>query len=193
MSGGSITSGASQKSRNKWVKLHAMTGCRTNVITAVVMTDGHAHDSRFIEPTLTATAESFTMRKVTADKAYSSRKIHAAIEQVGATPYIPFPGGWPSLQGEMFPEVAPETSIFYKMKHMFIWQRDLFLGHYHVRSNVEATFSALKRKFGGRLRSKSETGQMNEVLCKVIAYNLTVLISAIHELSLPVPEFAAAG
>ena len=34
---------------------------------------------------------------------------------------------------------------------------------------------------------------MNEVLCKVIAYNLTVLIAAIYELGLPMPEFGGFG
>ncbi len=49
----------------------------------------------------------------------------------------------------------------------------------------------IKAKFGSSLRSKSDTGQMNEVLCKVICHNLCVLIACIHELGLPVPEFAA--
>ena len=48
----------------------------------------------------------------------------------------------------------------------------------------------IKRKFGGSLRSKSETGQVNEVLCKVIAHNLCVLIACIHEIGLDVPQFA---
>jgi hypothetical protein len=35
---------------------------------------------------------------------------------------------------------------------------------------------------------------MNEVLCKVIAHNLCVLIIAcIHEIGLPMPEFAIVG
>jgi hypothetical protein len=49
----------------------------------------------------------------------------------------------------------------------------------------------IKAKFGGSLRSRSEVGQRNEVLRKVVAHNLCVLISAIHEIGLPVPEVAA--
>jgi hypothetical protein len=48
-----------------------------------------------------------------------------------------------------------------------------------------------KTKFGDSLRSKSEVGQFNEVLCKVIAHNLCVLIACIHEIGLDVPTFAA--
>jgi hypothetical protein len=50
----------------------------------------------------------------------------------------------------------------------------------------------IKRKFGDSLRSKSEVGQMNEVLCKVIAHNLCVLIACIHEIGLDVPQFGQA-
>ncbi len=84
----------------------------------------------------------------------------------------------------------PESSAWVRMYHYFVYQRDTFLTHYHQRSNVESTFSAIKRKFGDSLRSKSTVGQFNEVLCKVIAHNLCVLIAAIHELDLPAPEFA---
>jgi hypothetical protein len=37
--------------------------------------------------------------------------------------------------------------------------------------------------------SKSDTGQVNEVLCKVIAHNLCVVIAAMYELGLPAPAF----
>jgi hypothetical protein len=40
--------------------------------------------------------------------------------------------------------------------------------------NVETTFSMIKAKFRDSIRSKSEVGQFNEVLCKVIAHNLCV-------------------
>ena len=76
------------------------------------------------------------------------------------------------------------------MYHYFAYQTDAFLTHYHKRSNVECTFSMLKRKFGGSLRSKSEVGQRNEVLCKVIAHNICCVISAIHELGIDPPTFA---
>jgi hypothetical protein len=43
-------------------------------------------------------------------------------------------------------------------------RRDEFLSHYHKRSNSEAAFSAIKRKFGAAVRSKTFTAQVNEVL-----------------------------
>ena len=63
-----------------------------------------------------------------------------------------------------------------------------FLAHYHARSNVEATFGAMKRKFGASIRSKNPTAQVNEVLCKALCFNLSMLVHAMHELGIR-PEF----
>lgn len=68
------------------------------------------------------------------------------------------------------------------------FKREEFLTHYHRRSNVETTFSMIKAKFGERLRSKTETAQINEALCKVLAHNLCVVIQSMYELNVT-PEF----
>jgi hypothetical protein len=47
-------------------------------------------------------------------------------------------------------------------------RRDDFCEHYHKRSNIETAHSMTKGKFESHLRSKSETGQTNEALCKVL-------------------------
>ncbi len=56
-----------------------------------------------------------------------------------------------------------------------------WLKKYHLRSNVESTISSIKRKFSRFVRSKVESGQVNEILFKVVCYNLTVLIMAMME------------
>ena len=66
--------------------------------------------------------------------------------------------------------------------HFYNFKRDEFLSHYHKRSNVETTFSMIKAKFGERLRSKTETAQINEALCKVLAHNLCCVIQSMYEL-----------
>jgi hypothetical protein len=50
-----------------------------------------------------------------------------------------------------------------------------FLTHYHKRSNVETAFSMIKGKFGDAVRSTSDMGQLNEVLCKVLCHHLCVI------------------
>jgi transposase len=61
---------------------------------------------------------------------------------------------------------------------------------YHKRSNVESTFSAIKRVFGDFVRSKNKTAQVNEVLLKVICHNIRQIIFAMHELGIA-PTFRA--
>lgn len=58
-----------------------------------------------------------------------------------------------------------------------------------ARSNVESTFSAVKRKFGDSLKAKTTAAQKNELLCKLIAYNISVLIHEMFELGIT-PNFA---
>ena len=56
--------------------------------------------------------------------------------------------------------------------------------HYHRRSNVEATFSMIKAKFGEKLRSRTKTAQKNEALAKVLCHNLCVIIQSMYELGI---------
>lgn len=78
--------------------------------------------------------------------------------------------------------------VFEKMFHFYQYNRDAFLSHYHKRSNVETVFSMIKAKFSTRLRSKGDTAQVNEALCKVLCHNLCVLIQSMFELNI-VPTF----
>jgi transposase len=76
------------------------------------------------------------------------------------------------------------SRLWKKAFHYFQLHRDEFDEHYHKRSNVESTFSAIKKKFGETLKSRKRTAQVNEMLCKIIAYNITVLIHAMFELGI---------
>jgi hypothetical protein len=54
----------------------------------------------------------------------------------------------------------------------------------HKRSNIETAYSMITGKFGSSLRSKSDAGQINEALCKVLCHNICVLVQAMHELGI---------
>ena len=182
--------GGKDQVKREWVKLHAMTGVLTNVVTDAVVTDSRHHDSPQFIPLLNRTALNFNMREVSADKAYSPKANLQAVADLGATPFVPFKE---TPTGRVVNPNAPLPTMtapaWDRMYHLFALQRDTFLAHYHVRSNVETTFSMIKRKFGEALKSKSYEGQVNEVLCKVIAHNICCLISAIYELGLEMPQF----
>lgn len=59
-----------------------------------------------------------------------------------------------------------------KAFHFFNLHRDNFLQRYHARSNVESTFSAIKRKFGDSMKAKNDLAMRNEVLAKILCHNL---------------------
>jgi hypothetical protein len=67
-------------------------------------------------------------------------------------------------------------SLWQTMYHYFQFRRDEFLTHYHQGSNAESTFSAIKRKFGDAVRSKSDTAMKNEVFCKFLCHNICCVI-----------------
>ena len=157
--------------RNEWIKLHLMTGVRTNVVTSVEVSAGSANDSLFLPQLVDETAKNFTINQVSADKGYTGLKNHHAIAKHGATPYIAFRAGASGKAGGMF-----ETMFHYYSLH-----REDFLTQYHRRSNVETTFHMIKSKFGSRLRSKGATAQVNEALCKVLCHNICVLIQSVFE------------
>jgi len=48
----------------------------------------------------------------------------------------------------------------------------------------------IKARFGERLRSKSETAQINEALTEVLCHNIRVVIQSMYELDVT-PEFCS--
>jgi transposase len=76
------------------------------------------------------------------------------------------------------------------MRAVFMFQRDEFLAAYSKRTRIESVFSAIKRKFGQNVRSKTFTAQVNEILCKLLCHNLTCLVHAMHTLGIE-PSFLA--
>ena len=60
-----------KEDRRQWLKLHLTCGVKTNIVTAVQVTDGYAHDYPFFKGLIDRTADSgFQMKEVSADKGY---------------------------------------------------------------------------------------------------------------------------
>lgn len=74
----------------KWVKAHICCGVKTNIVTAVSLTEGKAGDSPEFGPLVERTADVFDVDEVSADKAYSSRENHTVVDELGGDAYIPF-------------------------------------------------------------------------------------------------------
>ncbi|MFQ5532072.1 MAG: transposase, partial [Candidatus Nanoarchaeia archaeon] len=159
-------------------KCHAVCGVKTNIITSVEITEGKANDSPMFNPLLRDTAKHFTVKEISADKAYSSKANLELAKELGAMPYIPFKS---NVTGK-----SKGSPIWANLFKYFIENYMEFAEHYHKRSNIETCFAMIKRKFGDFVRCKNEQSQDNEILCKVLTHNLVVLIHEIFELKLEV-------
>lgn len=150
----------------RWIKTHIACGTRTNCVTAVRILDKDSPDCPQFVPLVKETARGFEIGEVSADKAYQSLENFEAIAKMGADAFITFKANTTGKIG----------GAFERAFHYFQFNQEEYMQHYHKRSNVESTFSAVKRKFGDAVRSKNEAAMVNEVLCKFIAHNLCCLI-----------------
>ena len=161
------------KREHNWVKCHICSGELTNIIADVKVTkkdgEGTGDVSNF-EELVRGTAERFCIESVKADPAYASKVNFEVVEKIKAESYIGFKKNSTMSSGKAWKNALAR----------FIVDHDNYMEHYNKRNNVESTFSALKAKFNEKLLSKDYTAQMNELLCKVIAYNISVVVSAMY-------------
>ncbi len=167
------------KKKHKFIKCHAITGNSTNIVVDAIINESGGDSPQFIPLVNETDRLGFDMQEVSADKGYSSIDNYNAVQKVGGTAYIPFKSNTTALSN-----TGNRARLWRKMFHYFQLNNEDFLAHYHNRSNVETTFWAIKAKFGDCLKNKNMVSQTNEVLCKLIAYNITVLISAMYELKI---------
>ena len=165
-----------ERERREWIKAHVMCGVITNIVTSVEITEHTVHDSLPFKPLVAATARNFEIEEVTAEKAYSSRKNLEQVDRLGGVAYIPFKSNSTGT--------ARGSGLWNRLYHYYHLHHETFLEHYHRRSLVESTFSMIQAKFGASLRSKSDTAQVNELLCKVLCHNICVLIQSMYELGI---------
>jgi transposase len=163
------------RSGKEWVKAHVCTGVKTNVVTAVEILDKNAADSPQFSGLVGTTAQNFTIGEVSADKAYLSHANLELVETLGGTPFVPFKVNSSDGQGE---------GAWGRMWHYFQFRQEDFKQHYHLRSNVESTFSMVKAKFRDHVRSKTDVAMKNEVLCKFLCHNICCVIGAQCELGI---------
>lgn len=162
---------------NTWLKAHLLVGVGTHIIGAVLVTDAYGRetgDAANLIPLVTKAHENgLRVERILGDKAYATRENYAHAEKVGAEAYLDF------RQGH-YPRKLFEPTAWKKAYAMYTGNHEEFMQRYHARSNVEAAISAIKRKHGETLFSKKRVAQENELLCKVLAYNLSVIVHEMH-------------
>ena len=140
-----------------------MVGVQTNIVTVADATPSQSADSPYLPGFVRATAEHFHIREVSAD----------AVVDAGGVPYIDF-----KKVAKARAKGRKPDELWAQMYHMFTLNTAEFKRHYHKRSNVETTFHMIKSKFSDKVRAKTDTAQVNEVLMKVLCHNVCVLIRA---------------
>src|SRR3989338_4989882 len=159
-----------------WIKAHLMCGVKTNIVTAIKLTHGYSNDTKEMPELVNTTAKSFKIEEASADKGYLSKANMLSVMEHGGKVFIPFKS---NSSGN-----ASKSKIWKKMFHMFIYNQEEFLQHYHKRSNVETTFHMIKANFGTTVRSKNGIAQINEVLLKILCHNICVVIQEMFELGI---------
>ena len=160
-----------------WVKAHPAVGVKTHIVLTVNVTDEHGGDSPQFGPLLHRVKKlGYSPARVVADKAYLSHQNFDTASELGIDPFIPFKSNSTGLSRGAL------TPMWSRKYHQFMARRDEFEAAYHQRSKVEGTFSAIKRKLGEPLLSHTQFARMNELLAKILAYNVGIVIqqSQIH-------------
>jgi transposase len=170
------------KSEHAWVKVHAMTGTTTHVVTSVIILDKNSGDAPEFPPLVKATAKNFIIRQVSGDKSYPTTENFQAVEDAGGTAYLSFRSNTTGGVG----------GLYERMYHLFCLNKEDYLRKYHRRSNIESVFSAVKRVYGDSVRSKTPTAMKNEVLAKLVCHNISQLIHLMYELGID-PNFGGAS
>jgi len=166
-----------ERRTRRWLSAHVLGGTRTHVIIRAIVTDANAGDSPRFEPLLRGALEDgFHPGMVVADRGYLAEANYALAKELGIEARIPFKSNSRNRAGNRGRSRAWRDAFY-----LFQTKREEFDSDYHKRSNVESIFSALKRKFGENVRSRNPTAQVNEILCKLICYNLSVVVHEMFE------------
>jgi hypothetical protein len=163
------------QANSDWLKVHMMCGVTTNVVTSVTVTGGFAHDAPHLPELVETTAQRFAIREVSADKAYASVRHLEAVPSTGATPYIAFNNNADRRRGRLG-ALAADVGLL----HLPAGGVPGALPQAEQRRDYRP--HDLKAKFGGKLRSKSKAGQVNEALSKVLCHNICVVAQSVREL-----------
>lgn len=135
------------------VKTTMLVDCETGVIIDVHCSMKQPHDTQIGWQVLTRNFDRLTT--ITADKGYDWDDLRAKLRNHNIRPVI---------------------------KHKEFWQLDKAHNArmdddvYHLRSNIESTFFALKHRYGDRLRARTWFGQFRELVLMAAVRNIELAV-----------------
>jgi transposase len=167
---------AKNKSMRVWRKAHVMSGCSSNTVISVKVTEKNVADCRMFEEVVANKTKFFEMEDFVADKAYSSKKIFEFLKEINLDPIIPYKK---NITGR-----AKGSYLWAQMFRYFKEHPLEFSKRYNVRSNLETTFHMVKKRFGDNVQTKTLIANNAEIKIKFLCHNICVLIQELFETGL---------
>jgi len=153
-----------KRRRRRFHGLHAAVDTDTLLITAAMVRRKPGGEASTL-PSLLGQMSTDRLEAVYGDKAYISRANVTLIDELGARAVIEPKRGLSTLV-KSHRAYAELVRGYYADPEE--WKRR---NRYGTRSLVESVFSTLKRRFGGSVRSRSDSRRTIEILLKVVCYN----------------------
>ncbi len=169
------------RERREWLKCHASVGVKTHIVAAVEITKRNVMDHARFRPLVSETARQFDVREVSADSAYSIIANLEHVDALNAVAAIPF-------KANANPFIHSPNSVWYRLFHVCALNGDDWQRAVNQQNQAESAFSMIKRKFGEKVFGKTDTAQINEILCKIICHNLCTVIYWLYEFGLDAAE-----
>ncbi len=138
----------------RFVKLSAFFSLDSKKFIAIRVRSKPRHDNQDLKYLL---KKNSSMKKLFADSAYDAEFIHEECFYKG-------------IQTIIKPVKTAKKGFFRKKQMKNYTEKE-----YHQRSNIEAAFSELKKRYGTSVLSKSIISKRAEINCRAIAYNLSLV------------------
>ena len=153
-----------RKFRKKdFIKYSGIADLNNGLILATRIRKKKRHDTKDFKPLLRRARRQTRIKVIAGDKGYDDEKNHEfAREKIGAESIIP-------LRNEKVPVWRTHGKYRKQLKREFPKKK------YNKRARKESVISVVKRKYGSVLYSVKFKTQKNEVLFKVLGYNVDVI------------------
>lgn len=150
--------------RKRFMQFNACAELKHKLITAIKLRRKRRNENIDVNCLMRKSAKQLKLNYFLADKEYDSEKNHELAEKYGAKLVAP---------------LRCKTKQFYRIRRAYRKQlkKNFPDELYRKRVLIESCFSALKRKHGEVVYAKKFVSQKNELLCRVLAYDLGIIIN----------------
>jgi len=156
----------------RWPKLALSCDCSNHLILSAITVRGPGVDINQFERIVAPAAERYDIQYILADAGYDSESNHqSARERYHIETIIPPNHGRPTLDSKSL-----------KGKYRELMRTAFDRKTYGQRWQVETVISMIKRNQGDELLAKNYWSQNREMLLKVLAHNIAVILPLLNEL-----------